>query len=244
VELAQKLVDDYDVIDVLTALSHRCVEAVDVDAAAVMLASPTGELRFITSSSESMRKLELFQIQSNEGPCVDCIRSGLAITNTALDATDGRWPMFTPQALALGIRTVHCLPMLIRGRTIGGLNLFRTSDGSLSDGDAAVARGLADVATLAILQHQSTIDASTSKTQLSNAISSRSIIDQAIGKICQATGCNKQDAFERMRAHAEHHKEGLTVTARRIVGKSNDFIDLDEYVAEHRLRDSPVTSGV
>jgi hypothetical protein len=93
VELADKLVDDYDVIDVLTALSHGCVDTVDVDAAAVMLASPVGELRFITSSSESMRDLELFQIHSNEGPCVDCIRNGLAIVNTSLSASEGRWPM-------------------------------------------------------------------------------------------------------------------------------------------------------
>jgi len=228
-EIVDQLVAEYDVIDVLTALTHRCVEAVDVDAAAVMLASPGGELRFITSSSESMRNLELFQIRVNEGPCVDCIHNRVDITNEALSETDGRWPMFAHEALAKGFRAVHCLPMRIRGRTIGGLNLFRTHDGSLSDDDVAVARGLADVATLTILQHESTIEASTSKAQLSNAINSRLIIDQAAEKIRQATRCEKEDALNRLRAHAENQNEGLTVIARRIVGKSNDWIDLDEF---------------
>src|ERR1700692_1384546 len=97
VELADKLVDDYDVIDVLTALSHRCVEAMEVDDVGVMLASPVGELQIIASSGDSMRVLELFQIHANEGPCVDCIRNGRVITNEALSETDGRWPMFAPQ---------------------------------------------------------------------------------------------------------------------------------------------------
>jgi len=228
VELAERLVGDYDVIDVLTVLSHRCVEAVGVDAAGVMLTSPLGELQFIAASSESMKTLELFQIHSNEGPCVDCIRNGLAITNEALSETDGRWPMFAPRAIAQGIHAVHCLPMRLRGRTIGALNLFRADQGPLTEANVVVARCLADVATIAILQHQSTYDASTSNTQLNNAINSRLVIEQAVGMICQATSCDKDDAFERLQAHAMNHQEGLTVMARRVVGKSIGPSDLDE----------------
>ncbi len=125
VELADNLVDEFDVIDVLTVLSDRCVEAMDVDAAGVMLASPTGELQFVASSSESMRVLELFQIQANEGPCVDCFNGGDAIVNHGLTEADERWPTFTPVALAHGYRSVHCLPLRLRGRTVGALNLFQ-----------------------------------------------------------------------------------------------------------------------
>src|ERR1019366_363186 len=130
---------------VLTVLSDRCVETIDVDAAGVMLASPGGELQFVASSSESMRVLELFQIQADEGPCVDCFRSGQAIVNYALSEADGRWPRFTPRALAQGFRSVHSLPLRLRGRTIGALNLFRTTQGPMSVEDVAVAQGLADV---------------------------------------------------------------------------------------------------
>jgi len=230
VELADNLVDDYDVIDVLTVLTHRCVDAVDVDAAGVMLASPTGELQFVASSSESMTILELFQIQTNEGPCVDCFHDGLAITNHALSESDGRWPLFTPRALALGFRAVHSLPMRLRGRTIGALNLFRTHQGTLSEDDVIVAQGLADVATIAILQHRSTLDASALNFQLNNALNSRVIIEQAKGMICQSTSCDMDEAFNRLRAHARNHNEGLTTLATRVVATSMAPNDLDIWV--------------
>ncbi len=229
VELADNLVDDYDVIDVLTVLSHRCVEAIDVDAAGVMLASPVGELQFVASSSESMTVLELFQIQSNEGPCVDCFRDGIAITNHSLSEADGRWPLFTPLAMAQGFRAVDSLPMRLRGRTIGALNLFRTHQGALSDDDVIVAQGLADVATIAILQHRSSIDASALNAQLNNALNSRVIIEQAKGMICQSTGCNMDEAFNRLRAHARNHNEGLTNLATRIVSKTTIPSNLDQW---------------
>jgi GAF domain-containing protein len=229
VELADNLVDDYDVIDVLTVLTHRCVEAVDVDAAGVMLASPAGELQFVASSSESMRVLELFQIQTNEGPCVDCFRDGLAITNHALSESDGRWPLFTPKALAYGFRSVHSLPMRLRGRTIGALNLFRTHQGTLTEEDAAMAQGLADVATIAILQHRSTMDASVLNAQLNNALNSRIIIEQAKGMVRQATNCDMDQAFSRLRNHARNHNEGLTNLANRVINNAILPRDLDEW---------------
>ena len=141
VELADNLVDDYDIIDVLTVLTHRCVEAIDVDAAGVMLASPAGELQFVASSSESMRVLELFQIQANEGPCVDCYRGGVTVATHSLSEADDRWPLFTPRARALGFHSVHSRPMRLRGTTIGALNLFRTQQGSLTEGGRGIGSG-------------------------------------------------------------------------------------------------------
>jgi GAF domain-containing protein len=231
VELADNLVDDYDVIDVLTVLTNRCVEAVDVDAAGVMLASPAGELQFIASSSEEMRVLELFQIQADEGPCVDCYRDGLAITNHALSESDGRWPLFTPKALAYGFRSVHSLPMRLRGRTIGALNLFRTHQGTLTEEDAGMAQGLADVATIAILQHRSTLDATVLNAQLNNALNSRIIIEQAKGMVRQSTNCAMDEAFSRLRNHARNHNEGLTDVATRVISNSIRPSDLDEWVS-------------
>jgi GAF domain-containing protein len=227
VELADNLVDNFDVIDVLTVLSDRCVEAIDVDAAGVLLASPDGDLQFIASSSESMSTLELFQIQSDEGPCVDCYRSGNAIVNHALGDPEVLWPRFTPLALAHGFRSVHCLPMRLRGRTIGTLNLFRTEQGPLSDDDVVVAQGLADVATIAIIQHQSALDAQTLNDQLSNALNSRVIIEQAKGKISQATSCGMDEAFDRLRAHARNHNARLTQVAEAVVTGATDASDLD-----------------
>jgi GAF domain-containing protein len=227
VELADNLVDNYDVIDVLTVLSDRCVQTIDVDAAGVLLAWPGGDLQFVASSSESMKVLELFQIQADEGPCVDCYRDGLAIVNHALTEHDLRWPRFSPRALAQGFRAVHCLPMRLRGRTIGALNLFRTHQGILDSDDVAVAQGFADVATIAILQHQSSLSASTLNDQLSNALNSRIIIEQAKGMIRQAMNCDMDEAFGRLRAHARNHNVGLTEVATRVVDGELEASELD-----------------
>ena len=227
VELADNLVDDFDVIDVLTVLSLRCVEAIDVDAAGVMLASPGGELQFIASSSESMRVLELLQIQADEGPCVDCYKDGNAIVNHELKDSDERWPNFSPRAIALGFHSVHCLPMRLRGRTIGALNFFRKEAGLLDDEDVILAQGLADIATIAILQHRTSLDAKTLNFQLSHALDSRIIIEQAKGKIAQATGCDMDQAFGRLRAHARNHNQGLTSVATLVVDGSLSGNDLD-----------------
>jgi GAF domain-containing protein len=217
VELADNLVDDFDVIDVLTVLSDRCVEAIGVDAAGVMLASPGGELQFVASSNESMRILELFQIQANEGPCVDCFRNGNAIVNHGLAEGDDRWPRFTPRALTHGFRSVHCLPMRLRGRTIGALNLFNSKEGPLEPDDVVVAQGLADVATIAILQHRSSLDAKTLNDQLSNALNSRIIIEQAKGMVSQATAGDMDEAFGRLRAFSRDHNLRLTDVATSVV---------------------------
>jgi GAF domain-containing protein len=217
VELADNLVDHFDVIDVLTVLSLRCVQTIDVDAAGVMLSSPAGDLQFVAASNESMRILELFQIQADEGPCVDCYNTGNAIINRALTDPDERWPTFSPRALQHDFRSVHCLPMRLRGRTIGALNLFRSSEGILSVDDVVVAQGLADVATIAVLQHRSSLDAMLLNDQLSNALNSRVIIEQAKGKISQATSCDMDQAFARLRAHARRHNLGLTVVANAVI---------------------------
>ena len=151
VELADTLVDEFDVVDLLTLLADRCVEVLDVAAAGLMLTYPGGELRVMASSSEAMRVLELFELQSEEGPCPDCYRTGEPIVNHRLAAEGGRWPQFEPRAMKAGFRSVHALPMRLRNVTIGALNLFRTDEGALNEADVAAAQALADVATIAVL---------------------------------------------------------------------------------------------
>src|SRR5687767_3890126 len=124
VELADTLVADFDVVELLTLLTDRCVDVLEVDAAGLMLVSVEGDLRVMASSSDAVRMLELFQVQSQEGPCLDCYRAGRPVVNEDLTALDERWPRFTPEALAGGFRAVHAVPMRLRGNILGALNLF------------------------------------------------------------------------------------------------------------------------
>lgn len=210
VELADNLVDDFDIIDVLTTLAERCVDTFDVASAGVMLAATSGELQVIASSSVTMRALELFELQADEGPCVDCYRTGQPIVNLELSRDDHRWPRFATEAAEAGIRSVHSLPMHLRDRTIGALNMFRIDPGPLNEADVLAAQALADIATIAILQHRTSIDARTLNGQLSEALSSRIVIEQAKGKISEAAGVDIDQAFERLRRHARIHHVRLT----------------------------------
>ena len=92
VELADTLVADFDVVELMSLLTDRCVDVLDVDAAGIMLAGPQGDLRVMASSSDAMRLLELFEIQSQEGPCLDCFRSGGAVSREDLSQAGGAWP--------------------------------------------------------------------------------------------------------------------------------------------------------
>ncbi|MDQ6928274.1 MAG: GAF and ANTAR domain-containing protein [Actinomycetota bacterium] len=228
VELADSLVEDFDVVEILTLLADRCVEVIDVAAAGLMLASAAGELRVLASSSEAMRVLELFEEQAEEGPCVDCYRSGKPIVNLELGEVNSRWPRFGPKALEAGFQSVHALPMRLRGDTIGALNLFRVDEGEMSEADVVAAQALADVATIAILQQRAARDAQVVNEQLSQALNTRIVIEQAKGVVAERAGLNMELAFARLRNHARSHSLRLVDVAEAVSSKALPVSSLDK----------------
>lgn len=226
-ELADNLVEDFDVVELLTLLADRCVDIVDVAAAGIMLAAGGQGLRVIASSSEAMRLLELFETQADEGPCVDAYRSGEPMVNVSLSELDGRWPRFTPKALDAGFRSVHALPMRLRGQTIGALNLFMTDVGPMRQGDVVAAQALADVATIAILQHRAAADAQLLTDQLTGALNTRIVIEQAKGVVAERAELDMEQAFARLRRHARNHHLLLSDVAQAVSSKALGVTSLD-----------------
>jgi GAF domain-containing protein len=231
VELADTLVADFDVVELLTRLADRCVEILDVGAAGLMLVAPDGNLRVMASSSEAMRMLELFEIQSREGPCLDCYRTGEPVVSRDLDAGDGRWPRFAVEALAADFRSVHALPMRLRGTVIGALNLFRREPGQMPQGDVDAAQAFADVATIAILQHRAAAEAQILNLQLSQALNSRVVIEQAKGMVAEREGLNMEQAFAALRHHARGHNARLVDVATEVIDGTLAPADLDRPAA-------------
>ncbi len=217
VELADTLVADFDVVELMTLLADRCVDVLEVGAAGLMLASPQGDLRVMASSSEAMRMLELFEQQSQEGPCFDCYRSGEAVTNQNLATTNSRWPRFTPQAVEAGFHSVHALPMRLRGSVIGALNMFQTESGVMSQADLDAAQAFADMATIAILQHRAALEAQVLNEQLNYALNSRVVIEQAKGMIAERRNVDMTDSFTMLRNHARNHDLLLVQVARDVI---------------------------
>jgi GAF domain-containing protein len=226
VEIADTLVDDFDVVDLLTLLSDRCVEVLDVSAAGIMLVAAEGDLRVVASSSEAMRIVELFELQSDEGPCVDCFRSGVPVVNQGLNGANTRWPRFAAVATEAGFGSAHALPMRLRGAVIGALNLFRADVGNLEDDDVIAAQALADVATIAILQHRVGVEAHVLNDQLNEALTSRIVIEQAKGVIAERARIDTDEAFTRLRKHARSNNLRLADVARDV---ANGTLAVDEF---------------
>lgn len=217
VELADTLVADFDVVELLAVLADRCVEVLDVGAAGLMLVAPDGDLRVMASSSEAMRVLELFELQSQEGPCLDCYRTGVPVVNQDLATANGRWPRFAAEALAAGFRSVHALPMRLRGAVIGALNLFNVDSGEMRQADVGVAQALADVATIAVLQHRAALEAQVLNEQLNYALNSRIVIEQAKGIVAERRNLDMEEAFAALRNHARNHNLRLADVAGAVI---------------------------
>jgi GAF domain-containing protein len=217
VDIADTLVDDYDVIELLTGLADRCVRILGASAAGVMLASPAGSLELVASSSEAMRLLELFELQEQEGPCMDAFRTGALVEQESLEARTDRWPVFAPAALETGFRSVLALPLRLREVTLGALNLFSASGVPMSDADIVVARAFADLAAVSILQHRASAEAHRLNEQLSAALNSRVVIEQAKGVISERAGVDLAEAFARLRGYARNKNLRLTDVAQTAI---------------------------
>jgi GAF domain-containing protein len=222
VEMADSLVDDYDVVDLLTGLTDRCVTLLGVSAAGVMLASPSGGLGLVASSSEAMRLLELFELQEQEGPCLDAFRSGGRVDQEDLRAGSGRWPLSSAAAVRAGFQSAVALPLRLREVTLGALNLLSTTRSPIGEADVIVARGFADLAALSILQHRASAEAQRLNEQLSVALTSRIVIEQAKGVISERAGIDLADAFARLRGYARNANLPLTDVARAAVNGTLD----------------------
>ena len=218
VGLADTLVDDYDVIDVLDRLVAHSVALLGADAAGIMLTDPRGRLRVVASSNEQSDWIELMQLQADEGPCMDCVRTGRPVTVTDLDEAGARWPRFTASLAGRGsYRSVHALPLRLRGDAIGALNLFQSTPGPLPEADLRLGQALADIATIGILQERAIRQGEVLTEQLQAALTSRVVIEQAKGVLAQSGGLTMEAAFDRLRRHARGRNLQLGDVARRVV---------------------------
>jgi transcriptional regulator with GAF, ATPase, and Fis domain len=198
----------------------------DVAAAGLLLADPRGELRVVAASSEAARLLELFQLQNDQGPCLDCYRSGQPVQAADLDAAAARWPRFAPVARQAGFAAVQALPMRLREQVIGALNLFRAAPGVFDPADVRVGQALADVATISLLHERSMRHSDALNEQLQTALNSRVVIEQAKGKLAERLGVDMDQAFSLLRDFARNRNLRLSDLAQAFIDGSEVLPDL------------------
>jgi transcriptional regulator with GAF, ATPase, and Fis domain len=216
VELTDTMVADFDVIDFLHVLTDRSVQLLDVSAAGLLLADPRGPLRVVAASSEAARLLELFQLQNDQGPCLDCFRSGQPVS-ADLGAEAERWPRFAAAAQQAGFAAVQALPMRLRDQVIGALNLFRAVPGTFDAAGVRIGQALADVATISLLHERGMRRSDALNEQLQSALNSRVVIEQAKGKLAERLGLDMEQAFSLLRDSARNRNRRLTDVAQAFV---------------------------
>lgn len=226
VELADTLVADFDPIEFMHLLANRCVSTLGVDAAGILLVDHHGELQVVGASSDRARLLELFELQHRQGPCMECYLTSEPVTVTGFGEPPQRWPEFSEVALAAGFGAVHALPMRLREQTVGALNLFTVAEGALSETRVRVARAMADVATIGLLQAQIISHRELLAGQLQNALQSRVLIEQAKGVLAERLQIDMSEAFRTLRQCSRSHRLHLSKVAEDVIAGAIDMIEL------------------
>lgn len=217
VELADTLVDEFDAMDFLSTLTERSVELLRADAAGVILNDLRGNLHVVASTSEQARVLELFELQNDEGPCLDCFNSGRAVVNVGISEARSRWPHFASATAEAGFRSAHAIPLRLRDSVVGAMNLFCLSDARLSDEDVALGQALADIATIGLLQERAVRQSGLIAEQLQIALSSRILIEQAKGVLHASAGVEVDQAFQLMRDYSRRTNQSLKTIAQGVI---------------------------
>ncbi|GAA1477652.1 GAF and ANTAR domain-containing protein [Nocardioides aestuarii] len=219
-DLSNELVDDYDVVEMLSRLTTNCAEILDIGSAGLLLADDRGLLHLVASSSERTQLLELFQLQREQGPCLDCFRDGRTVVAPDLATLEERWPQFAEAARTVGFASVHALPMRLRNSVLGTLGLFGEADGRLDDEDLALAQALVHVASVALVNQKAAADRTMVNEQLQHALTSRIVVEQAKGVVAHTGGMDMDVAFDVLRHYARAHGRKLTEVASEVVRRT------------------------
>jgi GAF domain-containing protein len=222
---ARTLVHQYDLDEVLSELAGELTEVLEVAGAGVMLTDDNGDLRFVSSSDETLKHLEDLQIDLDEGPCLRAYRAAERVMATDL-RNDDRFPRFGPRAVAVGMLAVFSYPLQYEEQVFGGLNLYRTEPGSLDEDQEELGAAFSDISTL-YLMHGSDDERREQLTrQLQGALDSRVIIEQAKGFVAAMCGTTPSAAFETLRAYARGSGRRLREVATEVVERRTTIDDL------------------
>ena len=228
VEVADTLVDDFDLIEFLQMVTTHTSEVVRASTVGLLLADRQGRLQLMAATDERTQTLELFQVQAMEGPCQDCYRTGQAVIVGDLQQAARQWPRFAPRAVDSGFLSVHAFPMRLRGEVIGALNIFSDTTGTLSAQVAQIVQALADVATIGLLQERAIRRGEVLADQLQSALNTRVVIEQAKGALSQIHGIGTDAAFDLLRQYSRNHSSKLSAVAGAVLHDPETVSDLTQ----------------
>ena len=238
VSLVDSLLDDFDVVELLTQLTERSAQLLDVASAGLLLADNRQRLHLVAATSDATHDLELFQLQSDEGPCLDCFTTGERVIVTDLRAEAVRWPRFVEAATRAGFASVHAVPLRAAGMVLGALGLFGTRAGELNPEDLTVGQALAHIATVAILQEHAPTPAAVLP-RLHGALNNRVVVEQAKGFLRGRLGVTTDQASTLLRAYARANNVHLSSLARGLISDRSARAEILQGISRLNVRHRP-----
>ncbi len=227
VQLADTLVTEFDMTDFLHTLTDSTVEVMGVQGSGLMLADQRGNLQ-VGASTGDVEALEQFEVDQQEGPCIQCFNTGLPVINIDVVQAARRWPGFTEAAAAAGYASVHAFPLRLRDDVIGAVKLYCSDPRTLDETELSIAQALADVATIGLLQQRIIRDKTVLTEQLQTALNTRVLIEQAKGIVAERAGLSMVDAFHAIRNHARGHRLSVRAAATSVI---DGTIDTSEWAS-------------
>ncbi|MGH3489418.1 MAG: GAF and ANTAR domain-containing protein [Actinopolymorphaceae bacterium] len=222
IELADSAGIDVSSLDLLGVVTRHCMTLLDIAASGVMLADRYGRLQIAATRTASDGMARLFALESDGGPCTESYQTQEPVSETDLGAAPTRWPQYAVCAQEAGVRAVHAFPLKVQTLTVGALGFASTEPKALSDDDEQLARALADLATIGVLQQSSAGRAHKVAGQLQGALDSRVIIEQAKGMLAQRSGLSVDQAFNALRHYARSNRLRLAELAQQVVDGTGD----------------------
>jgi transcriptional regulator with GAF, ATPase, and Fis domain len=221
-EVTSALVGPFDITDVLMRLMKACAELLEADAVGLIVRpAGSGDLELLAATSHDATELEVYQVQQNAGPCVDCIHLGHHVSRHGRQQIDQAWPELHGAISSAGFEMVHAIPLNWRDQTLGGLNVFRHRPLGLSTDEVVLAQTLTDVATLALLQAPDLTSGEVDDRILA-ALRGRIVVEQAKGALAHSRGLSMDRAYRQLLELAQRQGWSLGAAAARVLKAAED----------------------
>lgn len=223
-DLAGLVTDTLGIEELLARVASYAVRAIPgAEGAGVTLLRadyPGNRVEVLAASAPFVHEIDQIQyVEVNEGPCITAALEQRTVLSGSLGG-EKLWPRFGPRVGRLGVHSVLSLPLLLPGEVVGAINVYARRKDVFTQHAAQLGELFAAPAAVAVHNAQVLAQARTLAAQLQTALSSRPVIDQAIGIMRARSGGTADEAFDRLRRISQAENIKLAVIARRIVDEA------------------------
>jgi GAF domain-containing protein len=223
-ELAGLVAGTLGLEELLARVASYAVHAIPgADGAGVTLLRvdrPDNRVEALAASAPFVRRIDEIQyVEVDEGPCITAALERRTVRSGSLGG-EKLWPRFGPRVGRLGVHSVLSLPLLLPDQVVGAINVYAHGKDAFTEHAAELGELFAAPAAVAVHNAQVLTQALTLAAQLQTALSSRPVIDQAIGILLARTGGTAEESFARLRTISQTEHTKLAVVAQRIVDEA------------------------